>query len=270
MIIAAFTIQMTAVQNASLPVSHGRLLHAALLDLVRIHDSDLAERMHNANTKPFSLSTLTIPQAPITAGKIKLAQAATAQWQINSLDTDLTNLLLAIRTPTIIRIGQAHMEIHSITLRTDPNGNPAIIDTEALVERTAHLAQARSFTINIHTPISFRYYETDYPLPRPDLIFGSLTERWNQINDTITLDSDLIKTIVTQHLIPIKWEGKTKRINITPQHGTTGFIGTFTYSMKTLPEQHRRILIILLEFARYSGIGRLTAQGLGTINISYN
>ena len=54
MIIGTFSFKLRAVNNSSLPVSHGRLLHAALLDLVRQYDKDLSAQLHDSNVKPFS------------------------------------------------------------------------------------------------------------------------------------------------------------------------------------------------------------------------
>jgi CRISPR-associated endoribonuclease Cas6 len=97
-----------------------------------------------------------------------------------------------------------------------------------------------------------------------------LCERWNRLSDSLTFDSEQLKSIAQQYLIPIKWKGETRRVNLSSKAGVTGFVGSFTFDMKALPEEYRRIFIILVEFALFSGIGRLTGQGLGNIKVDYD
>ncbi len=260
--LATYTLTLQSPERTSLPVDHGRLLHAALLDLVRQHEPQLSETMHNNYIKPFSLSPLNLKTHQPQNNTYQIAPNTQTTWTINSLHTELTDLLNKLPIPTNIRIGKAQLRITNInTIRTT--------HTQHIIDTSAKHTPNTSITIQFNTPTTFSHYNLDYPFPRPDLIYGSLTKRWNQINNTITIDPEQIKTIASQHLIPIKWEGKTQRIKLSPQYGVTGFTGTFTFSIKTLPPQYRQLFIILTDFAQYSGIGRLTAQGLGTIKHTY-
>lgn len=265
MILGAFEIKMRTIAHASLPISHGRLLHAAVLDLVRKYDEELSQELHDANIKSFSLGLLDLGHLKPSHGKFNLMTDTRVNWELCSLDTRLTKLLMGVADNTVVRIGSAVFEIEHILLK-----NNLLVDTDQLVAKAEALKLVDSFTIKFVTPTTFRFYNVDYPFPRPDLIFGSLAERWNRIDDTLSFDIEKLKAIANQYIVPIRWDGASKRVNTTPKIGVTGFTGVFTFDMKVLPEAYRKIFVLLLLFSAFSGIGRLTAQGLGKAQIEYN
>lgn len=264
MIIGTFSFKLRAVNNSSLPVSHGRLLHAALLDLVRQYDKDLSAQLHDSNVKPFSFGLLNLYPKKSEAGKFKIEIGNSVVWKVNSLDTRLTRFLIGMQSGFIIRIGSACFQVDDIRYYDN-----CIIGTEKILENAENLAAKTSFSIRFVSPTSFRYYDIDYPFPRIDLIFGSLIDRWNNIDENVAFDSDALKAVANQYIIPVKWQGESKRFNLTPKHGITGYIGTYMFDMKQLPKEYRKIFFALLEFAKFSGIGRLTAQGLGQVKVEY-
>lgn len=270
MILGAFILKMRSTGNASLPVSHGRLLHAALLDLVRKYDEDLSERLHNSNMKAFSIGLLNFGKLQPSQGNFHLENDTVALWKVCSLDENLTRLLINIKRDTTFRIGRAHFAIEAMGFGLNNDSDSSICEPDDLVEKSKFMVDFRNFTIHFVTPTTFRFYEQDYPFPRADLMFGSLSEKWNAINDSVSFDSDKLKTIAQQYLVPVKWEGETRRVNLSTKNGVTGFVGSFTFDMKTLPEEYRRIFIVLLEFAQFSGIGRLTGQGLGSVKVAFH
>jgi len=114
MIIGTFSFKLRAVNNSSLPVSHGRLLHAALLDLVRQYDKDLSAQLHDSNVKPFSFGLLNLYPKKSEAGKFKIEIGNSVVWKVNSLDTRLTRFLIGMQSGFIIRIGSACFQVDDI------------------------------------------------------------------------------------------------------------------------------------------------------------
>lgn len=264
MILGTFMLKLKAVNNSSLPVSHGRLLHAAVLNIVRQYDEKLSAHLHDSNIKLLSLGLLNLYPKKAEAGNFSLAIGDTAVWKISSLDTKLTKFFLGLRSGFIVRIGSACFQVENVSYYAD-----CILDTAELLDKIERLSEKTSFSIKFISPTSFRYYDVDYPFPRIDLIFGSLIDRWNNIDENVAFDSEALKAVANQYIIPVKWQGESKRFNLTPKYGVTGFIGTYMFDMKQLPKEYRKIFLALLEFAKFSGIGRLTAQGLGQVKVEY-
>mgnify|MGYP002677670924 FL=1 len=131
------------------------------------------------------------------------------------------------------------------------------------------MPEVKYLTLNFITPAAFRYFEEDYPFPKPELVFGSAAERWNNINGEEYFDVELIKQVASKFIIPDNWHGKTRRVNLTPKHGVTAFEGSFCYKLTMLPQEYRALFIVLARFAAFAGVGRLTGQGLGQVRIQY-
>jgi len=47
------------------------------------------------------------------------------------------------------------------------------------------------------------------------------------------------------------------------------FTGKFTYNLEKLTPNEQRLFLLLAQFAVFSGVGRLTGQGLGRVQIQY-
>ena len=47
------------------------------------------------------------------------------------------------------------------------------------------------------------------------------------------------------------------------------FAGIFAYSLHELPDDMKRLFLMLAQFAAFSGTGRLTAQGFGQTQMEW-
>lgn len=267
MILGAFTLRLKVTADSSLPISHGRLLHAAFLDLVRQKDGVLSERLHDSNVKGFSTGTLLFPDSRKAYGKIIVKEGDYAYWNVTSIDAELSRFVNDNGLHGTVRIGRAVFEVTGMRAEGPMDVLPAFVGVHEIMDYAMILSRNDSMTFRFLTPTAFRYYDVDYPFPRPDFIFGSLAEKWNTFTEDVVLDVESIKQIAAQYLIPIQWNGESCRVNITEKKGVTGFVGTYTFSLRQLPVEHRQVMFTLALFAMYSGVGRLAAQGMGRVRL---
>ena len=268
MILSAFIFKLKAVANASLPVSHGRLLHAALLDFIQKHDYDLSVELHDSNVKKFSIDMLNFAGITPNRGCFSFQEGMTVYWRVNSLDDRLNELLMNITEPVEMRIGRANFIVECVRYSRDAYGRAEMISMQEILDESDRYALCKTLSLTFMTPTTFRVYNIDYPFPKLDLVFGSLAERWNDCSDGVVFDVENVKQIASQFLSPINWNGETRRVNLTPQNGVTGFTGRFVFTLQQLPPEYRRIFFALAKFAEFSGVGRLTGQGFGRVRIS--
>ncbi len=268
MILGAFVLKLRVIQAGRIPVSHGRFLHAAFLDMVRQIDATLSEQLHNDQVKRFSIGVLSVKNRKQDKGHICLSDGDTATWRICSLSDIVTQVCLKITKGVTIRAGKVKFKVIQVAM--DPNDHPAsmVITTEELLQRARGLTECKNIEMNFLTPASFRYFDNDYACPRPDLIFRALAERWNRMETNPVFEIDKLREVAGLHIIPVSWKGETQRINITAESGITGFVGNFVFSMKTLPSAYREIFVALALFSMFSGVGRLTAQGMGVVSVT--
>lgn len=267
MIIGSATLRLIAKNEARLPVSHGRLLHAALLDIIRDRDPELSAFMHNSDVNNFSVALLKV-SAPVANYSYTIKPGVTAYWRIGIIGSRLLNLLWTLPKGIEVRVGAVVFLVEAIFKKETKDSELSRIDTEELEQRIFEIPARKSLTIKFLSPTTFSGTTGDYPFPLPKIIFGPLADRWNSFSDSTTFDVRNVKEI-SEYLIPRRWEGRSCVYNISQNLSIPSFIGSFTYDLCRLPPEYRGILIILAEFGKYAGVGRHTGQGMGRIEVEY-
>lgn len=267
MIIGAVVYQLRALAGCKMPASHGRLLHATFLNMVHECNPDLSAMLHDTHTKSFYLNLLRF-EHDAKNNTYVVRQNDVIYWRVCGIGEELLRIMIAFPRGMELRIGEGRFAIDALYYDQEQHPESGITSMEYLAEACSQLPPMRSVTINFITPTFFRINDLEVPVPRTDLIFASLAERWSFFCDAYVIDKVFIKE-QCECLVPINWHGETKRYNITPKRGITGFIGEFTYDISRVAAEYRWQFILLAEFAAFVGIGRLTAQGLGSVKISY-
>ena len=268
MILGAFVLRLNVIKAGAIPVSHGRLVHAAFLDIVRQLNVSLSEDLHNDKIKRFSVGMLAADENKLCQGMLRFSVRDTAVWRVCSLSDIVTQTCLEIKSGITVRIGNVVFQVEQVYMDPQEHAASMVITTGDLLEKARELADSKYIEMNFVTPASFRYFDKDYAFPRPDLIFRALAERWNVMETDYGFETEKVREVAGLHVIPVNWKGETRRVNLTAEYGVTGFVGKFIFSMKTLPANYRKIFITLALFAMFSGIGRLTAQGMGVVSVT--
>ncbi|MGN0954372.1 CRISPR system precrRNA processing endoribonuclease RAMP protein Cas6, partial [Dialister sp.] len=112
--------------------------------------------------------------------------------------------------------------------------------------------------------------DADYAFPDPALLWGSLADKWIRAGYPMDMiDKGDIKTAAA-HVWLASWNGRSRKIYFGRDRGVLAFTGTFTYDLSGLSLDWRQMLLLLAQFATFSGIGRLCGQGLGEVEVFYN
>ena len=267
MIIGRIVFEIEALTDGHLPQSHGRLLHAAFLNAVRNINPVLSEHLHNSNIKEFAVRHLILKQK-VNNNRYFIQKGERAFFCVSGVGEDFIRTILEMEQ-TLFHIAGISFIINKVYSSQKQLDIAGITSMEYLLEGVIQLPVMRSLTLQFLSPTLFRIGNSEYAAADSRLIFGSLAERWNAFSDGFKIDTDEIKQLALE-LNPINWQGETRRYNITPSRCVTGFVGKFTYDLSAVPKEKRYIFILLAEFGRFMGVGRLTAQGLGSIKISYN
>ena len=267
MIIGAVVFRLRALAAGRLPASHGRLLHAALLNLVRDVDPAVSQAMHDASAKNFSLASLEFSK-PVKSNTIAVREGDMAYWRVCALGEKVLKALMAIPMGQKVKIAAFDFVIEEVLTMQEEREDAGVVSMGYLEEACRNLPVMLSVTLEFLSPTVFKVGNSDYPFPLPALIFGSIAERWNEFSTDGTFDVDMVKAMA-EKLVPINWSAETRRYNITPQRGITGFVGRITFDLCEIKEELRWMFILLSEFSVFTGVGRLTGQGLGHVKISY-
>ena len=75
-----------------------------------------------------------------------------------------------------------------------------------------------------------------------------------------------LKNIIEKVYIE-SWSGSTKSVYLTPKRGINAFTGVFSYNLSAAAPEEQQLLLMLAQFGVFSGCGRMSAQGMGQIDI---
>lgn len=132
-------------------------------------------------------------------------------------------------------------------------------------------------TLAFLSPTSFQSNNLHMPLPLPDLVFGSLADRWNHFSPRIKMPAGL-RTLLGERLAISQYELRSQAVQQKsgadghgpgPRSLHIGAEGIVTYTLTgkaSDPQQFVELtgrLYTLANFALYSGVGVKTTTGMG-------
>jgi CRISPR-associated endoribonuclease Cas6 len=115
------------------------------------------------------------------------------------------------------------------------------------------------------SPTTFRSQGQYLPLPLPELVFGSLLDRW-QAFAPIALHPDL-RRFAAEAVVLGRYHLRTRGMPYKQGGMQIGFTGEATFVVLNRDRYWLNVLHLLAAFAFYSGIGYQTGAGLGQARV---
>lgn len=261
--------RVQAMENGSVPIANGKLLHGAVFNMLKEQSPELADNIHNnIRFKSFTLSPLRflhVGQEDEAVFKYRVKSGQLAEICLTAFSDELIQAFVNIPKGHIFEIGQVHFKLENVFTEPQNHGEAVLMTKDEFLESIPPII-TEFVTLQYVSPATFRLDTSDYPFPEPRLVWGSLAMKWNQLDMPEPVDVAQCKAVAEQ-VVPWKWEGKTERLRFNKNISVTGFVGKFTYSLHNLEEEQRKIFYRLAYFAEFAGVGRMTAQGMGQTRV---
>ncbi len=256
-------IELRPEERITLPSYTGRMAHAWFLGWVRQTDPERAHRLHAIHqVKPFTVSGLT---GGTRHGSTCEFRPGDICWlRITALEDEFAGWLaerLADTLPPLVTLQQCTFQVGRVLTHPDAHTWAGEASYRELVQHYLDSPGVPS-TIRLFfaSPTTFRVRGRNVPLPLPDLVFGSLADRWHAFAP-IALD-DAIRAVIAEQVVVSRYELRTQAVPI--RHGyQIGFTGRCEFTVLAKNPYWRRVCHLLAAFAFYSGVGYKTPQGLG-------
>ncbi len=246
----------------SLPGWWGRAAHALVLDVVRRADPALATALHEEQgVRPFTVSTL--------MGRFAGRQPRpdeTFTLRLTGLEARVSELIMAATQPDGPLEPAATLELDFVPFRVEAlavadhpwSGQATYTDlaTSALAGNPD-----RQVTFLLTSPTAFKSGGRHQPLPLPELVFGSLQERWNAFAPVAFPPET--RRYVQECLAVARYSLRTRPVPVKGGGLRVGAVGQITYTSLNYDRYWMGVLAALADFARFSGIGAGTTMGLG-------
>lgn len=261
---------------ANLPASLGRASQALLLRLIQARDPALAQEIHQGHgPRPFTASNLVLGVRQ--AGSLHI-QAGQSGWlRFTGLTRQISQHLLALAGPD--RPAAVDMDGHLLTVTgatLDPAGHPwaGQISYQDLAAPFLLGGErpGRKIGLEFVSPTTFRSGGRYVPAPLPELVFGSLLDRW-QTFAPIALHPD-VRRFAEEAVVLSQYKLRTR--SMPYKHGPgdadaqksaggwqVGFTGQVVFTALNPDRYWLNVLHLLATFAFYSGVGYQTGAGLG-------
>jgi CRISPR-associated endoribonuclease Cas6 len=229
----------------------GAAVHAIFLKLVRERDPKLAESLHREEgLKPFTAAFLPFrsdePRLRFTTFHPELVQVLEASLGVLE-DVNLDGWPCRVA------------KVMTDTGEDDCAGKGSF---DELVQRhmLSKAAPRNRITLQFVSPTSFHTNNKNTPLPVPELVFGSLLDKWNQYSP-VTLEPEL-RRFATECMAISRYRLRTEAVSVAGGK-QIGFVGSCTYTALNRDQFWLRGINLLASFAFYGGIGAKTTMGMG-------
>ncbi len=268
--IGAVVFELSAENGERVSDAQGRLLHGALFSLLAEVDSGFASLLHDGTTvKPFSVAPLDLPPDAPKVGRDRLVHAGdVVYWRVAALDEAVLRALLSVPEGSVVRVGRLQLRLRRVIADSGERDDVGVLNETELIGACLSEESVRSVEFRFLTPVAFRVDDSDYPLPVPALVFSSLADKWTAAELPASIERNEIRADA-ERVRPISWRGETRRVFFGRDRSVTGFVGRFAYDLSALPMEARQVFLLLAQFAVFSGVGRLTGQGLGQTRTKY-
>jgi len=244
----------------------GRASQALLLNTVEWSQPSLARLLHEGSgPRPFTASSLL---GHFSGGRTDPGQVYTLRF--TALQADVAAALLAgcglgglLAPGAEVNLAGQLFQVVSVT--SDPAEHPwaATEDYAGLAASrlAAGAAVERQISLVFTSPTSFRTQGRTMPLPLPELVFGSLLERWNAFAP-LALPEE-VRRFAQECLAVSRFDLATRPVPGKDGGLRVGAVGRITYAALNTDRYWLSLLQTLAAFALFSGVGAGTAAGLG-------
>lgn len=260
-VVASLVCILEAQETRDVPLSWGQALHGLILRLAREKNRSLSKEWHDSqDIKPFSLSPLFGKFAKTPTG-YKVVRNHTYWFKLGVLGAEGFNSLGDALFPLVAKNGE--LLISNITFKiidamladhpwaalsswqelnkVNPNGNPIII--------------------RFFSPTTFRRKKANRIIPDPELVFGSLLNKWNKFGSR-KIENEFkdrfLEIIISRYSLTTS----TYNLNTQPMIGFKGRCGYEIFDDKVLSTAAK-----LANLAIFSGIGQKTTMGMGVARV---
>jgi CRISPR-associated endoribonuclease Cas6 len=260
----------------TLPGWWGRASHALLLDLVREKDPGLAEKLHDESVlRPFTASTLMgrFPQGRLDLERPYLLRLTALQREVAAiLQEEAQTGRLAVGSTVELdymqfRVVEPNLDPHpgEAGERGEEQGNPWAAETSYQELSAPYLlakeAAPKRLSLQLTSPTTFKSAGKHIPIPLPELVFGSLLERWNAFAP-IAFPPE-VRRYAEECLAVTQYKLSSRAVPLSSSNLRVGAVGEVSYTTLNYDRYWMSVIATLAQFALFSGVGAGTSQGLG-------
>lgn len=253
------------IDNLDAPAWWGRESQAFLLRSIAKVDPDLAARLHEGSSlRPYSASTL---MGHFPGGKIDPEE--TYILRLTALAQDIAGILVNASQPgggissgDEVELDRRPFRVEKIFAEAGSHPWAGALSYADLLSRVLPSSNpSHQITLQLTSPTSFKSGGKHVPLPLPELVFGSLLERWNAFAPS-PLPAE-VKRYAAECLGISRYHLHSRPVPLKGEGLRIGAVGWVTCSALNYDRYWMGAVHALADYALFAGLGAGTAMGMG-------
>ncbi len=265
MTLLSLVVTVRVAEPVTVPAHLGRAVHALLLRWLDAHDAALARRWHEADgPKPFTCSTLL--GAKRSAANTRQLEPEHDYWfRLTAFEPEVSAALTvrAQHPPRAVDLDGVILSVTGMT--AEPAAHPwagsAAFEDLAAPYLLAREQAPRRLRLRFAAPVMFHQRGLNMPLPLPDLVFGSLLDRWNAFSPVAV--SPEVRAFCASSVALNGFRLRSRGIPVKDGGLQIGAVGEAGYTATRYDRYWMGVLALLADFALYAGVGRQVTTGFG-------
>jgi len=265
--LTSLALQLKSPTEATLPSSLGRAGQALLLRLIEVRDMALATELHESSgSKPYAVSNLLMGTR--RNGSLHIKKAQEGWLRFSSLTAKVSEHLLALADapPQTVELDGQTFNVTGATVKPEEHPWAGSISYQDLAAPYLLGTEARpspKICLDFVSPTTFSSNGRSVPLPQPELVFGSLLNRW-QTFAPIGLNPE-VRRFAEEAMVVSRYKLRTRGMPYKGRGLQIGFTGQVTFETLNRDRYWLSVLHLLAAFAFFSGVGYQTGTGLGQV-----
>lgn len=267
--LSSFVFTVRPLQQASperpLPRWWGSATHNLALKVLQLNDEGLSAEAHDGSRlRPFTVTTLhgNFPGYQFDLQEKYLVRFTGLNAEVSKAFLDAQQEGGPLAPGALVELDFMNFEVQSVS---SAKGSHPLVDGATYPElATASLLDpepaTRRVTFYFASATAFHRQKKPVPFPVPELVIGSLLERWNQFAP-VALPEEA-RRYAAECLIPSRFEIKSRTVSVAGGV-QNGFVGRVSFKSLNYDRYWMSLMHTLARFSFYSGVGVKTAMGMG-------
>jgi CRISPR-associated endoribonuclease Cas6 len=263
--IISVVVTVRALKPAILPAHLGRAIQSVFYRWIDSVDSSLSSQWHDADgPKPYACSALVGGRRECAATRA-VTPDLPCWFRLCGLSEAVTSALIEVTkaVPESVEIDGSVFQVESVT--TDhaihPWAGTARYDALAAPHLLAGSRADKRLDMEFLTPVTFKSRERTMPIPLPELVFGSLMDRWNAFSSVSV--SNGVREFCEQSVGINRFELRSAGVPMTEGGLQIGAVGTVGYTALRYDRYWLAVLNLLAQYAFFAGVGKGVTTGMG-------
>ena len=263
--LTSIILTLTSDNDVAMPPHLGRANHAATLARLTEIDPALTRQLHDGDgPKPLTCSSILNLRADRSGLLIRARQPLLVR--ITGLTPTISSALqagLLEQRPTQWELDRQRFAVVDVVCDAATNDWTGQTTYEHLAAHQLLASEQlpRTVELEFSSPTAFHSKGATMPVPLPELVFGSLVDRWNAFSP-ITLSPE-IRRYGEEMMAISRYRLESQALEHKAQSLRIGGVGRVRYAALGGDRYWLGVMQMLADFALYSGVGVQTTMGMG-------